>query len=114
MVIEKDNETKESSSEKKRFSVQERVGKLGNDIDSLAKKTGDEASKLAKNINGEVKSLSEEIRSIGIKDEVKSITGRVEKLVDTTGDNAKKLATEIKVDIKKMVDKIEAPLSKKK
>lgn len=41
MVIEKESETKESGSEKKRFNIQERVGKLGNDIDSLAKKTWD-------------------------------------------------------------------------
>ena len=41
---------KEPESGKKGFNIHEKVGKLGNDIDVLAKKTGDEASKLAKNI----------------------------------------------------------------
>ncbi|WP_292391796.1 hypothetical protein [Methanosarcina sp. UBA5] len=108
-----ENESKGTEAGKK-SRIQDKVGKLGNDIDTLAKKTGDEAFKLAKNINTEIKSISEEIKSIDVKDEVKSITTRVEKLVDTTGDNAKKLASDIKTDVKKLVDKIESPISKKK
>ena len=80
----------------------------------LQRRQGMKPLKLAKNINAEIKTLSGEIKSIDVKDEVKSITGRVEKLVDATGDSAKKLASEIKADVKKLVDKIEAPLSKKK
>jgi hypothetical protein len=46
-----ETETKEAGASEKGFNIQEKVGKLGNDVDSLAKKTGDEALKLAKNIN---------------------------------------------------------------
>ncbi|WP_243684392.1 hypothetical protein [Methanosarcina barkeri] len=84
-----ESESKETETGKK-SRIQEKVGKLGSDIDTLAKKTGDEASKLAKNINAEIKSISGEIKSIDVKDEVKNITAKVEKLVDTTGDSAKK------------------------
>ncbi len=108
------SESKGTETGKKSSRIQEKVSKLGRDIDILANKSGDEASKLAKSINSEIKSLSGEIKSIDVKDEVKSITGKVEKLVNTTGDSAKKLASEIKTDVKKMVDKIESPLSKKK
>lgn len=114
MVTAKANESKESETSKKSFNLHEKVGKLGTDIDTLAKKTGDEASKLAKNINGDIKSLAAEMKSIDVKDEVKSITGRVEKLVDATGDGAKKLALEIKADVKKLVDKVDSSISKKK
>ncbi|AKB50395.1 hypothetical protein MSBRW_1142 [Methanosarcina barkeri str. Wiesmoor] len=108
-----ESESKETEAGKK-SRIQEKVGKLGSDIDILAKKTGGEASKLAKNINTEIKSISGEIKSIDVKDEVKSITAKVEKLVDTTGDSAKKLASDIKTDVKKLGDKIEIPISKKK
>lgn len=48
MVTTKESATKETESSKKSSKIQEKVGKLGNDIDALAKKTGDEASKMAK------------------------------------------------------------------
>jgi len=114
MVITMESETKGNDTGKKGFNIHEKVRKLGNDIDALAKKTGDGASKLAKNINAEIKALPGEIKSIDIKNEVKGITGRVEKLVDSTGDSAKKLASEVKADVKKLVDKIESSTSKKK
>lgn len=114
MVNTNESTTKETEPAKKSSKIQETVGKLGNDIDTLAKRTGDEAAKLAKNINAEIKTIAGEIKSIDAKNEIKSITGRVEKLADATGDSAKKLASEIKTDVKKLVDKIESSTSKKK
>jgi ElaB/YqjD/DUF883 family membrane-anchored ribosome-binding protein len=114
MVNKTENTINETESGKKRFNVQEIFGKLSNDIDTLAKKTGEEASKLAKNINSEIKALPGEIKSIDVKNEVKNITARVEKLAEATGESAKKLATDIKTDVRKLVDKIESSASKKK
>jgi ElaB/YqjD/DUF883 family membrane-anchored ribosome-binding protein len=114
MVNKTESTAQATESGKKGFNVKEVFGKLCNDIDALAKKTGDEALKHAKNINAEIKALPGEIKSIDAKNEVKSITGRVEKLADATGESAKKLATEIKTDVKKLVDKIESSTSKKK
>ena len=114
MVNTTESTTKGTESGKKNFNIHETVGKLGNDIDTLAKKTGDEALKLTKSINAEIKALPGEIKSIDVKNEIKGITGRVEKLADATGESAKKLASEIKTDVKKLVEKIESSTSKKK
>ena len=114
MVTKTESTINETESGKKRFNIQEIFGKLCNDIDTLAKKTGDEALKLAKNINSEIKALPGEIKSIDVKNEVKNITARVEKLAEATGESAKKLATDIKTDVRKLVDKIESSASKKK
>lgn len=95
-----------SESTSKKLSLHDRLENLSDDIDSLAKKTSAEASKLAKGIKEEIHSVTGEIRAFDVGDEIKGITDRVEKLIDATGESAKKLAGEIKADLKKLKEKL--------
>ncbi|MDD3041551.1 MAG: hypothetical protein PHV51_08165 [Methanosarcinaceae archaeon] len=100
------SDVKKGAESGKGLSIHDRLEHINEDIDSLAKKTGAEASKIAERITKEIHSVAGEIRAIDVGEEIKGITDRVEKLIEATGESAKKLAEEIKADLQKLREKL--------
>jgi ElaB/YqjD/DUF883 family membrane-anchored ribosome-binding protein len=79
---------------------------ISEDIDKLAKKTGEEARKINTKIKNEIDPVVKSAKSIDIKKDLRKLAKKGDELVDETGTAAEKLASEMKADLNSIKERM--------